>query len=1123
VVTPADLHAAAAGGGIQMVNRKRELTELRAALDEARRGRGRLCLIAGEPGIGKTRLAEVVSSIAWSEGLVPLWGRAWESAGAPAYWPWVQILRGLVGLRDDTALAAQTASGAPWLAQIVPELRDRLPGTAEPRSAESDQARFAVFDAAASFLRAGAAAEPLMIVLDDLHAADHASLLLLAFLARRVADVPILLLGTYQEQAVHRRPEVEKLFGDLRHEGSTITLRGFGEQDVGRMVELHAGERWPPQLVRRLHATAEGNPFFTAELVGLLDDVVGMTPYDEHVEARLPLPDTVREAVRRRFEPLSAKTVAALEVAAVIGREFSVTTLEHATGEKEGLMGVIDEAESARVVAAAGATIGRFRFTHNLFRETLYVDLATSRRARLHAAVGEAMERRYGEAPEHLTELAHHFAEAAPLGNADRAAAYATKAGHEAMRQFGYEQASELFQLALELDELQEHDPARRAKLLLALGLAQGRVDHAAATDTLVAAAGTAGTIPDAALFTEAALAIRAYPLGIGVICDQPSALLTEALELLGESDVTLRARALARLAVSLYYWPGTVERRAALAEEAVVAARGLGDPRTLIHVLSNAQLAVWGPDTTERDLAWMEEALALIDQTGDRELELSVRNREIDFRIELDDLPGAAAALRALELTATAGADPRTPAYLQLHRAREAIIEGRYDDADRMNAEARAAGARLHDRTLEVLAMSQLFVLRWAQGRLAEAEEGVRRITEGDVTSAWQAAITILCSELGYEQETRRRFDRVAARDYTDIPRHNGWLSTMVALAELCGRLDDRRRARQLYELLSPFAGRNALTPQATFEGPVTRYLGILAATLGEWEAASAHFAAARAAAHRAGSPPVLRDVNMDEARMLERRTASGDAERAAQLLDEAHAIATGLGVGHTVARIEELRARLARRDDRGVAAAPARVTAATLRREGDVWAFYYEGHEVRVRDSKGMRCLALLLASPGVEMHALQLAAPGMEPAVTGEAGARAGLAVGGDDAGALLDPEAKAAYAQRLEELRDELEEAERFNDPERAAHAREEMQFLAAELSAAAGLGGRDRKAASNAERARVSVTKAIRTAIKRVGEHDRVVAQELQATVRTGTFCVFEPDPRRPVEWRIDAG
>jgi hypothetical protein len=168
-------------------------------------------------------------------------------------------------------------------------------------------------------------------------------------------------------------------------------------------------------------------------------------------------------------------------------------------------------------------------------------------------------------------------------------------------------------------------------------------------------------------------------------------------------------------------------------------------------------------------------------------------------------------------------------------------------------------------------------------------------------------------------------------------------------------------------------------------------------------------------------------------------------------------------------------------------------------------------------------MRCIATLLSNPGVEIHAMELAGEGTEAADGSAVALAAELGgPGADDAGPLLDPEAKAAYRTRVEDLRAEIEEAEAFNDGERAARAKEEMEFLAAELAGAVGLGGRDRKAASNAERARVSVTKAIRATIKRIAEHDADLARELEATVRTGVFCVHAPDPRRPLEWRVSA-
>jgi hypothetical protein len=204
--------------------------------------------------------------------------------------------------------------------------------------------------------------------------------------------------------------------------------------------------------------------------------------------------------------------------------------------------------------------------------------------------------------------------------------------------------------------------------------------------------------------------------------------------------------------------------------------------------------------------------------------------------------------------------------------------------------------------------------------------------------------------------------------------------------------------------------------------------------------------------------------------------------------------------------------------------AAAPAQGPArAVLAREGDVWRLDYEGRVLRVRDAKGMRHLALLLANPGIEFHAVDVAVAAEGGAAPG-GGSADGLAVraGTGDAGPALDSQAKAEYRSRLEDLRAEIEEAEAFNDPERAARAREELEFIAHELSAAVGLGGRDRRLASASERARVNVTRALRREIRRIAEEDARLGRELETTVRTGTFCAYEPDPRRPVAWDVDA-
>jgi hypothetical protein len=271
-------------------------------------------------------------------------------------------------------------------------------------------------------------------------------------------------------------------------------------------------------------------------------------------------------------------------------------------------------------------------------------------------------------------------------------------------------------------------------------------------------------------------------------------------------------------------------------------------------------------------------------------------------------------------------------------------------------------------------------------------------------------------------------------------------------------------------------------------------------------------------------GYKPMLAVLDVDEARMLARRNRPGDVDDARALLQRGLLRAEEVGVPRLDERLARAAAMLPEPDDAPAAAEPAHGPAhAVLAREGDVWRLDYEGRVLRVRDAKGMRHLALLLANPGVEFHAVDVATAaegGAAPAAESVEGL--GVRAGTGDARPALDSQAKAEYRSRLEDLRAEIEEAESFNDPERAARAREELDFIAHELSAAVGLGGRDRRAASAAERARVNVTRALRREIRRIADEDAGLGRELETTVRTGTFCAYEPDPRRPVAWDVDA-
>ena len=1112
-----------------LVGRDRELDQLTAYAADARAGRGTLCLVTGEPGIGKTRLAEALTDVAESEGMVAVWGRCWENPGAPAFWPWAQALRALIERRDETGLTLELGSGGDWIAEIVPELRDRVVGIEPLGSLRSEQARFALFDAVGTFLRNVSATSPLVVVLDDLHAADRESLAMLEFVTQSLSEGCVLLLGAYQDAVARARPEAQQQFAALTLSGRHVALSGIGEESVGRILEGQLGAPPPGELVRALHTTTEGNPLFAGEVMRLLLAEGQLQIWEREDAGRLPLPDTVGETIRRRFDPLGPEAFEMLKVAAVIGREFRHATVAQAMQRQDGSLNeLLDRARAAGIVTESPGAIGRFRFTHGLFREVLYAKLTTAEHVELHLAVGEALELVHGDDPEHLAELAHHFAEAAPGGNVDRALDYAERAGREAMRVRAYERAGQLFELALDISEQRAFDSVRHADLLLALGLARTRAGDPAARDTLLAAADAQRPTSRPEALAQAALGIHVFNLSPGVPDDVSIALLEEALERIGPEDSELRARLLARIATALYYRFGTQERRDALVTEAVAMARRLDDHATLAYVLINGQLAAWGPDTTERDLDWVEELLVLTEAAGNAELALATRTRQIDYLLELDDLVGADIALLALERIAADSPDPRARAYVPLQRARRAAIEGRYSEAEDWNKEATEVGAALNDRMVQLLTTAQLTMLRWTQGRLGEVEEVIRRFADAAPgIVGWRAALARTYCELGREAEARRELERLDQRGFAQLPRYNGWLNMMALLAEVCAQLGEVERAAALYRLLLPFERRNVVTAQCVFDGPVSRYLGIMATTIGDWDCAEAHFEAARGVSLRQNARPFVALIGIDEATMMLARDNEGDRARARALLAEACDIVRELGMDKIAERAEGLLGGLGDFAEApavdGAARAAGHVggTDGWLCREGDVWALSLGDSGIHIRDGKGVRYLAVLLASPGVEIHALELAGGRPDPGSARQAHHDSGLVVGADDAGSPLDTQAKVAYRRRLEDLRAELSEAESFNDTERIARAREEMEFLAGELAGAVGLGGRDRKAASNAERARVAVTKAVRATLKRIGEMDPEVGAELATTIRTGTFCCYEPDRRRPVTWQVD--
>ena len=445
--------------------------------------------------------------------------------------------------------------------------------------------------------------------------------------------------------------------------------------------------------------------------------------------------------------------------------------------------------------------------------------------------------------------------------------------------------------------------------------------------------------------------------------------------------------------------------------------------------------------------------------------------------------------AIDTLDRIATDVRDPRARSYIPLHRARRALMDGRAEETERLIDEGVKLAWSLHDSTVPILAGAQLFALRRAQGRLGELENAVHQFADRlPAMPAWRCALAVLYLDDGREGEARRELEHLAARDFADFPRDNVWMIAMASLAELCHGLEEGGHAVEVEKLLAPFANRNVVSPEGIFGGPVTRYLALCAAARADWDVAREYMAAARTAAERLSLGPTLALLDLDEAQILARRDGPGDAAAARALLVRARERSSAIGVpvmGGRLERVEEMvgATGTATASPAATVPAPAEGLTASLRREGDVWRVEFEGRTRCVKDAKGLRHLALLLDHPGVEFHAVDIVGAAEGTTAAGRAGVAGDADVevrrGDGDAGALLDPQAKREYRARLEDLRAEIEEAEDFNDPERAARAREEMEFIARELSSAVGLGGRDRKAASNAERARVNVTRAVK--------------------------------------------
>ena len=420
---------------------------LTAALDDSLAGRGRVVMLAGEPGIGKTRIAEELAGLAEQRGARVLWGWCYEQEGAPPYWPWVQPVRSYINATDPELLRVQMGPGAADIAEVIPEVRNQLPDLEPPPALDPNQARFRLFDSIAALFKSASQAQPLMLVLEDLHWADQASLLLLEFLARQISEISLLVVGTYRDAEVSSE---HPLFGTLAHLSRNPSfhrqiLDGLAPSDVEEFI-LAANASDPSQeLVDAVYAHTEGNPFFMTEVIRLLGEHGDSA--DSLVDSRtmlLAIPQSVLEVIGERLNRLSKECNSLLTTAAVIGRQFDFNLLGALNEEiaEFELIGMVEDALAAQLIQEIPDAKDRYQFCHALVQQTLLERLSTSRKVRLHARVGEVLETLYeNHFEEHAAELAYHFAEAEPSVGIDKLVKYTMLAGEGALAAYAHEEA----------------------------------------------------------------------------------------------------------------------------------------------------------------------------------------------------------------------------------------------------------------------------------------------------------------------------------------------------------------------------------------------------------------------------------------------------------------------------------------------------------------------------------------------------------------------------------------------------------------------------------------------------------------------------------------------------------
>jgi len=888
------------------------LARLRALVPSAAGETRRIALVGGEAGSGKSRLVREFANEVAAQEVVVLYG-ACDAVVHTPYRPFADALDQLVRSTDVEVLREDLGTAGGELTRLLPDLGARVGALPEPLAADPDTERHRLHTAVTDVLASAARRRPLLLVIEDGHWADSPTLTLLRHLARTTTDAQMLVLATFRDTEADVPADLADALADLRRSEDVVRLHlgGLSEDDVGEFVRRAGGgeiDRTGRELSHAIHDLTEGNAFLLCELWRTLVETKAVAVEDGTLRLTVPLreiatPESVREVVSQRLARLDRTTADLLELAAVAGPEFELDVLRLAAPVELERLDALEPAMRNGMIEELPSPALAYRFTHELVRRALYDRLSVVRSAELHLRIAEALEAtgrpKRGKV---LADLAHHFAAAAPIDGPRRAVGYNLLAADAASAALAHGEAAARLRTALRIGV---DDERRHAEILLTLGAAlfrEGRSD-----DSLQAfrqAAEIARRFGEGELLARAAIGFEKACWRPGLTDQGARELLEEASAALDAEDSTLRVGVLAGLARALEF-QGEAPAAAEVRDRAIDMARRVDDRPGLAGVLMGAY---WARSTTDLNtiLTMLAEARDLGDAMGDIEIQAEAMEWRISARMALGEIP---AAREELAIALGMAQDTRQPFILHVaehYRSALALLEGRLAEAESAAERSREWGQLLVGRDASGIYGVQMFGVRREQGRLAELAPVVRVLAATERGGgAWRPGLAAMLAELEMDEQVVRELDRVRREGLSHL-REALWLASLTYLADAASAVGHLPVAELVYPALAPLAGSNVMIGHGVAcYGSVDRYLGMLAATLGERDTATRHFEAALDFNRRMGAQTWLAHTAYEYGRLLLR---DGDPERAQDLLAQAAGLAESVGMGVLLARIRKL-----------------------------------------------------------------------------------------------------------------------------------------------------------------------------------------------------------------------